>query len=252
MSSIRRTNQTGLTLVEILVVIAIIGILAALLLPALSHAEARSRRTQCANNVHQLGLALAEYAADNNFYPADLNWQDALDQQMINSRVKKLASTWITNGVWNCPSRQIPSELSELQVLGEYSYGYNAEGVGGRFGLANDNPFLSHGGKNVPPIRDAALADPSEMIAIGDGFAGSDSIVLDNESNLGRVGISKNGFTNLSTARANARHQGKANMVFCDGHVELPTLKFLFQDTGDNALVCWTRDHQPHREFLPP
>jgi prepilin-type processing-associated H-X9-DG protein len=41
---------------------------------------------------------------------------------------------------------------------------------------------------------------------------------------------------------------GKANAVFCDGHVESPTLKFLFADTSDATLVCWNRDHQPHRE----
>ncbi|WP_160164578.1 H-X9-DG-CTERM domain-containing protein [Pedosphaera parvula] len=50
-------------------------------------------------------------------------------------------------------------------------------------------------------------------------------------------------YGNMST-----RHHGKANVVFCDGHVESPTLKFLFEDTSDAALVRWNRDHQPHRE----
>ena len=44
----------------------------------------------------------------------------------------------------------------------------------------------------------------------------------------------------------------KANVVFCDGHVESPTLKFLFEDTSDDALRRWNRDHLPHREKLPP
>ena len=44
------------------------------------------------------------------------------------------------------------------------------------------------------------------------------------------------------------RHQGKANVVFCDGHVESPTLKFLFEDTSDTALARWNRDHQPRPE----
>jgi prepilin-type processing-associated H-X9-DG protein len=47
-------------------------------------------------------------------------------------------------------------------------------------------------------------------------------------------------------------HQGKANVVFCDGHVESPTLPFLFADTSDAALSRWNRDHQPHREKLSP
>jgi prepilin-type processing-associated H-X9-DG protein len=48
------------------------------------------------------------------------------------------------------------------------------------------------------------------------------------------------------------RHQGKANVVFCDGHVESPTLQFLFEDTSDAALSRWNRDHLPHREKLSP
>ena len=46
------------------------------------------------------------------------------------------------------------------------------------------------------------------------------------------------------------RHQNNANVVFCDGHVESPTLQFLFTDTSDAALSRWNRDHQPHRERL--
>jgi prepilin-type processing-associated H-X9-DG protein len=45
---------------------------------------------------------------------------------------------------------------------------------------------------------------------------------------------------------------GKANVVFCDGHVESPPLQFLFADTSDAALSRWNRDHQPHRERLAP
>ena len=48
------------------------------------------------------------------------------------------------------------------------------------------------------------------------------------------------------------RHGNKANVVFCDGHVESPTLKFLFEDTSDAALARWNRDHLPHREKLSP
>jgi len=45
---------------------------------------------------------------------------------------------------------------------------------------------------------------------------------------------------------------GKANVAFCDGHVESPTLQFLFADTSDAALSRWNRDHQPHRERPAP
>ena len=76
------------------------------------------------------------------------------------------------------------------------------------------------------------------MMALGESFDGR--MAFDRNLN----GMDKYGNLN--------RHQGKANVVFCDGHVESPTLQFLFEDTSDAALSRWNRDHQPHREKLSP
>ncbi|MCA9185417.1 MAG: DUF1559 domain-containing protein [Pirellulaceae bacterium] len=60
---------TGFTLIELLVVIAIIGVLVALLLPAVNAARESARRTQCSNNIRQVGLAIINYESATRFLP---------------------------------------------------------------------------------------------------------------------------------------------------------------------------------------
>ena len=266
--NMRKDNRDGFTLIELLVVIAIIGILSALLLTAISQAKGRVLRIQCANNVRQLGLGLQEFATDHNTYSLFINpdywndsehlayWMPALQIAEF-SRPKDfqlVSAEWLRQGIWKCPAANKPS--SWPQKKGYYDYGYNWFGMS----AMTDTYSLGLGGHNVwnqknshlptPFTKESEVASPSEIMAIGDGFEGGNGIIQDGSPILLRT----YGLTDYlgSTKRSYSRHHGKANVVFCDGHVESPTLEFLFEDSSDAALSRWNRDHLPHRERLMP
>ena len=74
--------STGFTLVELLVVIAIIGVLVALLLPAVQAAREASRRADCLNKLHQLGLAMLNYESARKQLPKGIAGYDPMDDNI--------------------------------------------------------------------------------------------------------------------------------------------------------------------------
>ena len=213
-------SQTkAFTLIELLVTIAIIGLIAAMLLPSLVRSKVSAQRIQCAGNVRQLGLATQMYWDDNG--GACFRWQlgatnsgrlywfgwlqDGPEgQREYNSAPGALNPYVKGHTIGICPALNYSLSQFKLKATGAaYGYGYNR--------------FLS-APPGQPPFNISKVQRAADLALFADAAQ-----VNDFQAPASRSNPMLEEWYYVDTAadypNGHFRHAQKSNVVFCDGHV---------------------------------
>ncbi|MBN2711820.1 MAG: type II secretion system protein [Planctomycetes bacterium] len=230
-------RHSGFTLVELLVVMAIISILAGLLLPALTSAVDTARQVSCANNEKQILILVNFYASDNSSIVPALKMKDPSGSGLSWHEVLKLG--WdedSKNGVWYCAARE---DNKDKKYKNDYGWNFGGDAAYGYkgFGLASYKLNMTSLEKSYRgwPARLTKVHQPSKTYMMGDARE-------DFERNYGTIGTQKFGslpqIPPYSTQDAFPMiHKDGMSVGFADGHVAFQTQQFM---ASDEATPMWT------------
>ena len=213
----RKRHRRGFTLVELLVVIAVIAILLALLMPALSRGTSVAQRMKCVSNLRQLGIAAQMYWGDNDgnafrWRGASVNdgrrfWFGWLQNGNEGQRSFDLAQGALYpyfegQGVEMCPEMDHVNPQFKLKATGaSYGYGYN---------ISLSAPA------QAPPVNTSQIRSLERVVLFGDaGQVNTFQAPASRENPM----LEEFYYLSVTEATVHFRHGKRANAVFCDGHV---------------------------------
>ena len=266
-SSARRSPATAFTLIELMVVIAIIGLLAAILFPVFSRVRENARRSTCQSNLKQIGLGIMQYIQDNDdtmprsyFTNTPFGGKEEQDTGDSNAAVRykwmDAAFPYVkSEQLFSCPSADAKSVGIAVSsyTSNRYRYRSGATGAGVASSRIHGSYVINNGYPNVtdwvlhgPLARKmSAIQTASSTILVADGNGGEQFGPPNNLSVLRIVdtvdpNLLLNGSLGDENEAASAmvqRHLETTNVLFCDGHVKAQRLT----DYGDASCVKYDR-----------
>jgi len=246
LSFLRRRGE-AFTLVEVLVVVSVIALLAAMLLPSLGAAREMARSTKCLSNLRQMAIAAQCYAGSyEEHYPiayytsvgevfTSYAW-DFISSKDWSASPPRLSVRpgllWDGEGIVDV--HQCPSFEGGHNWLDDPATGYNY-----------NTSYIGHGqGESIiEPARTTEVKAPARCALFGDGeyASGANKFMRAPWSNPGDAG-----FTGRYAGTQGYRHLGKTNVAFCDGHAESWAQRYTQTYVSDRAKIA------PGTGFLSP
>ena len=234
-----RSSGAAFTLIELLIVIAILAILAAILFPVFSKVRENARRTVCASNLKQLGLAWQLYANDyDEMACPSYTGFDSWDFNCVPNHpcTEGLIGQYSKDDeIHGCPDNEFLTGGNKRPYNG---YGYNATYIGGDLGLSN--------GDNYPACHLAQIEFPTQTVVFADAGYFQGAAQPDNYLRApSETSVYLNG------GNTDFRHNGLANACYADGHVK--TARNLFPYDPKYPEFGWLstgRDQFPQVDYF--